>query len=99
MESILASRTAAPDSILSISNISQKLMMQRFIDSTLLREWTVLSLIVAQNHVVLNTGELVLQKSMIIGLYYKNFRTCGFNPHEHLSLKIPNVKKYLTLGF
>ena len=38
-------------------------MLLRFIDSTLLREWTVQSLIVDQTHQVLVSGMLVLQKS------------------------------------
>ena len=39
------------------------LMLLRFIDSALLREWTVQSLIVDQTHLVLVSGKLVLQKS------------------------------------
>ena len=58
VKSILASHLAAPVLILGVFN----LMMPRFIDRPLLREWTVQSLIVDQTHLVLVSGKLVLQK-------------------------------------
>ena len=41
---------------------SKNSMVTRFIDSALVREWTVLSLIVYWTHLVLVSGKLVLQK-------------------------------------
>ena len=39
-------------------------MLLRFIDSALLREWAVQSLIVDKTHLVLVSGKLVLQKTL-----------------------------------
>ena len=60
--SIRASRPAAPGSILGIPDFFTNSMLTRFNDSTLLREWTVQSLIVARTHPVLVSGKLELQK-------------------------------------
>ena len=63
MDSILASRPAALSSILGVPNFFQKeLALPRFINSALLREWTVQSLIVDRTQLVLVSGKLVLQK-------------------------------------
>ena len=60
---LLASRPAAPGLIPSVPKIFRNFMMLlRFIDSTLLKEWTVQSLIVDQAHLVLASGKQDLQK-------------------------------------
>ena len=55
------SHPAAPGSILAFPDYVQKSMLPRFIDSALLREWTVQSLMVDQTHLLLVSGKLVLQ--------------------------------------
>ena len=60
--SIRASRPAAPGSILGIPDFFTNSMLTRFNDSTLLREWTVQSLIVARTHPLLVSGKIELQK-------------------------------------
>ena len=61
----LASRPAAPGFILGVPEFfsSKNFMLPRFIDTTLLREWTELSLIVDQSYLVMVSGKLVLQKN------------------------------------
>ena len=63
MDSILASRPVALGSILGVPNFVEKdLALPRFINSALLRERTVQSLIVDRTQLVLVSGKLVLQK-------------------------------------
>ena len=72
MDSVLASRPAAAQVLFTAFPkiyILRKFilsLLQRIIDSTLLREWTVQSLIVDRTHLELVLGKLVLQKGEVV---------------------------------
>ena len=59
MDSVIAIRPTALGLILRIPKF---LKLPRFINSTLLREWTVQSLLVDRTHLVLVSGNLVFKR-------------------------------------
>ena len=62
VDSFLASGPAARGSLLGVQNLFHNLMLQRFVDSGLLREQTVQRVIVDRTHQVLVSGKPVVSK-------------------------------------